>query len=262
MNKIDYDASQYRSYDAGRAHPDATLQRWIDRIARHLARHLGPRRVDLVVDVGSGTGRFSGRLSEAFDARVIGVEPSDRMRALAAQSTRNPRVSFVKGEATRVPLEDGCATFAFLSMVLHHVTEPEACARELHRVLQPGGLVFIRNAFRERLDSIRYHEFFPGARAVDAAWLPSIPVIQQCFATAGFEILPAESITYEVDASLAAYCRRIETRAISTFEHLSEDEFQAGLAALRQAVAREHEPTPVHTTLDLLTFRRPEHPMP
>lgn len=256
MNKIDYDARQHRSYMQGRAQPDATLQLWIDRIASHVHG----RRVDLILDVGAGTGRFSARLSEAFDARVIGVEPSDRMRALAEQSTANPRVSFVKGEATRIPLDHGCATFAFLSMVLHHVSEPPACARELHRVLQPGGFVFIRNAFRERLGTIRYHEYFPGTRAIDAAWLPSIPDVQRCFADAGFEILPAEGITYQVDASLADYCRRIETRSISTFEHLSEEEFQAGLDALRQAVAHEREPTPVYAVLDLLAFRKPERP--
>jgi ubiquinone/menaquinone biosynthesis C-methylase UbiE len=256
MNKIDYDARQHRSYVEGRAQPDAVLQLWIDRVASHLQG----RRVNLVVDVGAGTGRFSARLSEAFDAPVVGVEPSQRMRALAQQSTANPRVSFVEGEATRIPLEPGCATFAFMSMVLHHVTEPQTCARELHRVLQPGGFVFIRNAFRERLGTIRYHEYFPRTRDIDAAWLPSIPDIQRCFADAGFEILPAEGVTYQVDASLADYCRRIETRAISTFEHLSEEEFQAGLEALRQAVAREREPTPVGAVLDLLTFRKPERP--
>lgn len=260
MIKIDYDAHQYRSYVEGRAQPDAVLQIWIDRIARLLqARGVGAR-VDLIVDVGAGTGRFSTRLSEAFDAPVVGVEPSQRMRELARQGTASPRVSFVEGEATRIPLDGGCATFAFMSMVLHHVTEPQACARELHRVLQPGGFVFIRNAFRERLDTIRYHEYFPRTRAIDAAWLPSIADIQQHFAGAGFEVLPAETVTYQVDGSLAEYCRRIETRAISTFEHLSEEEFQAGLAALRQAVALEREPTPVSSVLDLLTFRKPERP--
>jgi ubiquinone/menaquinone biosynthesis C-methylase UbiE len=256
MNKIDYDAHQHRSYQAGRAHPDATLQRWMALIASRV----GDRTVDLIVDVGAGTGRFSTRLAGAFGARVVGVEPSDRMRALAEQGTHDPRVSYLRGEATRIPLEPGCATFAFMSMVLHHVTEPQACARELHRVVQPGGFVFIRNAFQERLETIRYHEYFPRTRAIDAAWLPSIAGIQQCFADAGFEVMPAESVTYEVDASLADYCARIETRAISTLEHLSEEEFQAGLAALRQAAARAQPPAPVCATLDLLGFRKPERP--
>lgn len=253
MNKIDYDAHQHRSYQAGRAHPDATLQRWM----ALLASRVGDRQVDLIVDVGAGTGRFSARLADAFGARVIGVEPSDRMRALAEEGTRDPRVSFLKGEATRIPLDSGSTTFAYMSMVLHHVTKPDVCAQELYRVLQPGGFVFIRNAFRERLETIRYHAYFPRTRDIDAAWLPSIADIQRRFADSGFEVMPAEGVTYEVDASLADYCARIETRAISTLEHLSEEEFQAGLTALREAVARERQPAPVCATLDLLAFRKP-----
>ena len=48
-----------------------------------LLRHVPAGEIESIVDLGSGTGRFSGLLAETFQAEVVGVEPSGKVRAQA-----------------------------------------------------------------------------------------------------------------------------------------------------------------------------------
>lgn len=77
--KVDYDERQYAVYAEGRALPPHTISTWMRVFAQH-AGHDGPQDV---VDLGSGTGRFSPALADTFGGQVLGVEPSQRMRAVA-----------------------------------------------------------------------------------------------------------------------------------------------------------------------------------
>jgi SAM-dependent methyltransferase len=101
---------------------------------------------------------------------------------VAAGEATAGRVHLVGGRADGVPLRDGVAGAAWLSTVIHHVGDLDACANELRRVLAPGAPVLIRSAFRrwrERLPSQRLadtilvgltdDEFAAGLRALDAA---------------------------------------------------------------------------------------------
>ena len=64
MRRIDYDQEQYRDYARGRALSKAGLGTWIAAFAAAL-----PERRPLAgLDVGSGTGRFTPALAEAFGA--------------------------------------------------------------------------------------------------------------------------------------------------------------------------------------------------
>ena len=54
--------------------------------------------------------------------------------------------------------------------------------------------------------------------------------------------------------ALAAYARRLELRAISVFEYLTEEEIQRGFAELRAAVDAERQPRLVESDCDLLVL--------
>src|SRR5207342_3044658 len=79
MEKVDYDARLHAVYAAGRhLSPDA-LRTWMAAFARHL-----PETRPLVwLDLGSGTGRLTPSLADAFGGPVHGIEPSDMMRTRA-----------------------------------------------------------------------------------------------------------------------------------------------------------------------------------
>ena len=158
MTRVDYDRSLWRAYRAGRALSEDTGRLWMDAIARHLG---GTRSGLTVLDLGAGTGRFAVLLADAFDARVVAVEPSEKMRVEAERYSAHPRVDHRAGAAETIPAADTEFDFAFLSMIIHHVGDVVACARELYRVVKPGGLVFIRNVFSGRLDGVPHYAFFP-----------------------------------------------------------------------------------------------------
>jgi len=252
VTPVDYDRDLYRTYRTGRALAPATGGLWMDAIAAYLGR----RSARAILDLGAGTGRFSGILADAFGARVVGVEPSAKMREEAERHGAHRDVAYVGGAADAIPAADGEFDFAFLSMVIHHVGDRSACARELRRVLEPGGLVFIRNTFAGRLDRVRYFEFFPEARAADEARLPTVESVRSAFAAHGFELVALDTLEQEIDASLTAHYDRIKQRALSTFALITDAEFQAGLARMRHAADQETIPTPVLEAIDLLVLRR------
>ena len=55
--------------------------------------------VNLVVDLGSGTGRFTSALAQTFSAQVLGVEPAPNMRVTANAKPHPASVRFVQGQA-------------------------------------------------------------------------------------------------------------------------------------------------------------------
>jgi ubiquinone/menaquinone biosynthesis C-methylase UbiE len=251
--RVDYDRRLHSAYRAGRALSGDTGRLWMDAVARHLG---GARSGLTILDLGAGTGRFSTMLADAFDARVVGVEPSAKMRADAERGSTHPRVIYRDGSAETIPAADGEFDFAYLSMIVHHVRDISACARELRRVVKRSGLVFIRNVFSGRLDGVPHYEFFPSARAIDEARLPTVEHVRAAFLASGFEPVALETIEQEIDVSLNAHYERLKRRALSTFELISDADFEAGLARLRRAADLESTPTPVLERLDLLTFRR------
>lgn len=252
MTPVDYDRDLYRTYRAGRALASDTGRLWMDAIAAHLGR----RRARAILDLGAGTGRFSGMLADTFGARVVAVEPSARMREEAEQHGAHPDVVYLSGAADAIPAADGAVDFAFMSMVIHHVRDLDACARELRRVLTPGGLVFIRNTFAGRLDRVRYFEFFPEARVADEKRLPTVDSVRAAFAAHGFELVALDTLEQEIDSSLAAHYDRIKQRALSTFSLITDAQFETGLTRMRQAAEKETTPTPVLEAIDLLVLRR------
>jgi len=227
--RIEYDEALASRYHDGRVLPAAAAQRWIAALRRHLERTTGLR----ILDLGSGTGRFAPLLADAFDADVLGVEPSAAMRAEAARHGLHPRVRYVDGSAAAIPAGDGELDVAFLSMVIHHVPDIPACARELRRVLGPGGVVFIRSVFGDRLDGIPYFEFFPPARRLDEARMPTVQTVRATFEGEAFTFVALDIVEQEIDPSLADYHARMTQRALSTFKLLSQREIDEGLALMK-----------------------------
>jgi ubiquinone/menaquinone biosynthesis C-methylase UbiE len=252
MDKVDYDRFQHRVFAQGRALKPASLADWISAFARYA----GPARPQTVLDIGSGIGRFTPALAEEFGGPVYGVEPSIRMREIAQESASHPDVTYLDGRAERIPLPDNGGDLALLYLVWHHVTDRATAARELARVLKHGGKLLIRTTFVELTPDLLWYSYFPSARAIEARVFPTVDEIERTFMPPGFSVVELATVRCRLAESFAEYTACMKYQAISTFEHLPEEEIAAGLARMEADAAAEAAPAPVVEDCNMLVLER------
>lgn len=118
------------------------------------------------MDFGCGYGRSLGELFNADYRDLIGLDFSPAM--IAAARERFPEIEFQELQSSTIPLPDASVDGALLFSVLTCVPTDDgqrAIVAELHRVLNPGGLLYIsdlglqqdeRNLSRYARDEAKY----------------------------------------------------------------------------------------------------------
>ena len=185
---MDYDETNIPAgYDRGRDHGPEFLDLWMNVIQSHVGR--GPVRT--ILDLGCGTGRFSAGLANRFRARVVGLDPSEKMLAQARRKPGQDAVFYQRGAAEAIPLAGQAVDVIFMSMSFHHFQDPAGVAKECRRVLREDGTIVVRTGTRERISSYPYVPFFASTPRMLEELLPGGARVRAVFETAGF--LCAES---------------------------------------------------------------------
>jgi len=145
---------------------------------RALVAAIDPRPGLRVLDVATGTGLVAFELAER-GASVVGLDQSEEMLAVARERVGD-RVTFVRGEAERLPFADEefeALTFTYL---LRYVDDRAATMRELARVVKPGG----------RIGMVEFG--VPGAPPLRALWRAytrvGLPLIGRLVSRPWFEV--------------------------------------------------------------------------
>ena len=136
-----------------------------------------PRRIEALLDIGTGTGRLLEVLAPRT-RRALGVDASRDMLALARArlSERGLAESCTVRQADmyRLPLADRSFDAITLQMVLHYAEDPAAALAEAARVLRPGGVLLVADLAAHTQASIlgRFAHRWPGFDdAAMAGWL-------------------------------------------------------------------------------------------
>ncbi|GAB3841030.1 hypothetical protein GCM10029963_11090 [Micromonospora andamanensis] len=242
MALIPYDDTAAAAFAAGRELGRDGLVRWRQAVQHHLR----PRSGSTLLDLGAGTGIWAGAFADWYDVRVLAVEPAPAMRSRCAHRP------LLGGHAAALPLATSSVDGAWLSTMIHHVDDLEAMARELRRVLRPGAPVLIRSPFPGRHQRIALFGWFPEAlRILDT--YPGLATVRAAFARAGFPVSTVEPVAQTVAGSLAEYAERMDRRAHTPLQLITEAEYAAGMARLRAAVGTVDGP--IVDCLDLLVLR-------
>lgn len=110
-----------------------------------------------VLECGSGPGYLLKKLLDEFPTlRATGVEidPFLVEKSKDALAPFGDRHHVVEGSILSIPFEDQSFDFVVARLVLEHLSDPVAAAREMRRVLKPGGkVVVIDNDFDLHLRS-------------------------------------------------------------------------------------------------------------
>lgn len=91
--------------------------------------------VDVVLEVGSGTGDFTERVQREVGVPVTAVDLSPRMAAL----TQARGVAAAVSDIVELPFRDGAFGCVLANRVLYHLPDPGRGCREIVRALRPGG---------------------------------------------------------------------------------------------------------------------------
>jgi demethylmenaquinone methyltransferase/2-methoxy-6-polyprenyl-1,4-benzoquinol methylase len=103
-----------------------------------LLQHLDAQADDILLDIGGGTGRVAQHLA-ASGVKTIVVDPSPVM----LQATREKRLQGVRALAEQLPFPSASIQRILIVDAFHHFANQELAAKELMRVLKPGGRLVI-----------------------------------------------------------------------------------------------------------------------
>jgi len=126
-------------------------------IEERMGELIGGRDIDLLVDLGTGTGR----MLEIFGtraSRAVGFDISPDMLTIARAkldelAAENCQVR--QGDCANVPLEDNVADIVILHQVLHFLDDPQRAVNEAARITRPGGCVLIADFGPHEMEDLR-----------------------------------------------------------------------------------------------------------
>lgn len=118
-------------------------------LGERLLRHAGLTTGMNVADFGCGVGVTTRMLAEMVgpSGRVTGIDVSAaQLEQARAHCADLVNVSFVEASAVATSLPGESVDLAYCRFLLLHLTDPAACLRDMHRVLEPGGLLVVEDA--------------------------------------------------------------------------------------------------------------------
>ena len=126
-------------------------------IEERMGELIGGREIDLLVDLGTGTGRML-EIASARASRAVGFDISPDMLTIARAkldelAAENCQVR--QGDCANVPLEDNVADIVILHQVLHFLDDPQRAVNEAARITRPGGCVLIADFGPHEMEDLR-----------------------------------------------------------------------------------------------------------
>ena len=115
-----------------------------------------------VLDVGTGTGILAIEFAKSIPGvEVTGLDLSDVVLELARENRQKSKealkVSFEKGDAEDIPIEDDTFDLVVSNNTLHLIKNPVRMFDEIHRVLKPEGRFIISDHRRSWLGIFSPH---------------------------------------------------------------------------------------------------------
>lgn len=165
MSQIQFDENAARGLERIYTTPDVVGQR------SEFLRAMALREDERVLDVGVGPGFLVHEMAKIVgpNGRVAGVDAAPVMIGISEKRCAEfAWTDFHQADATALPFEDCSFDVVTSSQVYEYVADMEKALAEVHRVLRPGGRVFILDT---DWDSVVWHtRDRPRMRRIMDAW--------------------------------------------------------------------------------------------
>jgi len=150
-------ASQYFAKVAGSWDLLKTLHVPEEAVEAAVVEALGGRRVDTLIDLGTGTGRMLEVLADSYK-RGIGIDSSREMLAVARSRLATAGIVHAQvrlGDIGDVDLAAGPADVIVIHQVMHYFDDPGRMLAQARRLLKPGGEIVIVDFAPHDLEFLR-----------------------------------------------------------------------------------------------------------
>jgi ubiquinone/menaquinone biosynthesis C-methylase UbiE len=195
-------------------------QRWDREIMPFVLETLQPRSGESILDAGTGPGIYAIKIAKLCpESKVTGVDLSTKFLEIARKNAKESGVAnieFKLGDLEKLPFRDCSFDKLVCAGVISAVPNRKTAAKELYRVLKPGGLAIItepdqgKNIYDKAFLALLYilGLFSPKLRGFEAddfsQYYFDKPSFYALFHTAGFSEIKIEHRR----GSLCATCRK------------------------------------------------------
>ena len=112
-------------------------------LEKDILRFAAPSGDERALDSGTGSGALAFALAPHV-REVVGVDiVPELVEQARKRAERFPNVTFIQGDATKLPMDYGSFDLTGTLRTLHHIARPELAMAELVRVTRPGGRVLV-----------------------------------------------------------------------------------------------------------------------
>lgn len=95
-----------------------------------------------ILEVGCGTGLSTRHIAKKYDARVVGIDISEKMIRKAKERNRQlENAEFLVADAQELPFKDNTFDIVFTESVISLVPNQLKAVKEFRRVAKPGGYI-------------------------------------------------------------------------------------------------------------------------
>jgi SAM-dependent methyltransferase len=197
---------------------------------------LGNLRGCRLLDVGCGPGSVLMQLTRTYEVEGVGIDSSSKMIEIGRREA--PEIEFQVGRAEHLPLGDATFDAAISRMVVHHLDRRRAFA-EMRRVLRPDGRVIITTTDPDGFETFWMQPYFPSYVDIERRRFPDGETLRCELEDAGLHGVQVEAFLFRRRFDRETALEKLRGRAYSTFTHMSDLEYEAGVAAAESTLPQE-----------------------
>jgi ubiquinone/menaquinone biosynthesis C-methylase UbiE len=163
---------------------------------------LKPQSTWHALDVATGAGHMALALAPHVN-KVIASDLTSEMLETTARLARQrglTNIELLRADAEHLPVDDASLDLVSCRLAFHHFPRPDVAAREMARVVRPGGrLAFTDNVTVDDSAAADYYNAYEKLRDPSHYRVDPQARIVEGFERAGFEVLATERLSKEFE---------------------------------------------------------------